>query len=155
MATTTQTVILDTTADWIPWLIIIQGKATHAKVWKYIDPDSSKPPALLDPQRPTPASVRTGATSMAELDMAQLTAFQLLDGHYKEDRKKLDRIETDLRKLSDHILDTVSRTNLPYIEDKTDVRSMLIALRTKFKPTDYAHKLEVGNKYNQLKSWTK
>ena len=32
---------------------------------------------------------------------------------------------------------------------------MLIALRTKFKPTDYARKLEVGNKYNQLKSWTK
>ena len=32
---------------------------------------------------------------------------------------------------------------------------MLIALWTRFKPTDYAHKLEVGNKYNQLKSWTK
>jgi hypothetical protein len=69
--------------------------------------------------------------------------------------KKLDRIESDLKKLSDHILETVSRANLPYIEGKTDVRSMLIALRTRFKPTDYARKLEVGNKYNRLKSWTK
>ena len=49
MATTTRTVILDTTADWIPWLIIIQGKVTHAKVWKYINPNSLKPLALLDP----------------------------------------------------------------------------------------------------------
>ena len=155
MATTTRNVILDTTADWIPWLIIIQGKATHAKVWKYIDPDSSEPLALPDPQRPTPASVRTGATTIGELDMTQLTAFQILDSYYKEDMKKLDRIESDLKKLSDHILETVSRANLPYIEGKTDVRSMLIALRTRFKPTDYARKLEVGNKYNRLKSWTK
>jgi hypothetical protein len=92
---------------------------------------------------------------MGELDMTQLTAFQILDSYYKEDMKKLDRIESDLKKLSDHILETVSRANLPYIEGKTDVRSMLIALRTRFKPTDYARKLEVGNKYNRLKSWTK
>ena len=32
---------------------------------------------------------------------------------------------------------------------------MLIALWTRFKPTNYACKLEVSNKYNQLKSWTK
>ena len=92
---------------------------------------------------------------MGELDMTQLTAFQILDSYYKEDIKKLDRIKSDLKKLSDHILETVSRANLPYIEGKTDVRSMLIALRTRFKPTDYARKLEVGNKYNRLKSWTK
>jgi hypothetical protein len=49
MATTTRNVILDTTADWIPWLIIIQGKATHVKAWKYIDPDSLEPLALPDP----------------------------------------------------------------------------------------------------------
>ncbi len=54
--------------------------------------------------------------------------------------KKLDRIESDLKKLSDHILETVSRANLPYIEGKTDVRSMLIALRTRFKPTVKASK---------------
>ena len=29
---------------------------------------------------------------------------------------------------------------------------MLITLQAKFKPTNYAYKLEVGNKYNQLKS---
>ena len=87
--------------------------------------------------------------------MTQLTAFQILDSYYKEDVKKLDWIKSDLKKLSDHILETVSRANLPYIEGKTDVRSMLIALRTRFKPIDYAHKLEVGNKYNRLKSQTK
>ena len=32
---------------------------------------------------------------------------------------------------------------------------MLIALQTRFKPTDYTCKLEVSNKYNRLKSWTK
>jgi hypothetical protein len=89
---------------------------------------------------------------MGELDMTQLTVFQILDSYYKEDMKKLDRIKSNLKKLSDYILETVSRANLPYIEGKTDVRSMLIALRTRFKPMDYARKLEVSNKYNRLKS---
>jgi hypothetical protein len=66
--------------------------------------------------------------------------------------KKLDQVKSNLKKLSDHILETVSRANLLYIEGKTDVRSMLIALRSRFKPTDYACKLEVSNKYNRLKS---
>ena len=66
--------------------------------------------------------------------------------------KKLDWIKSDLKKLSDHILETVSQANLLYIKGKTDARSMLIALQTRFKPTDYACKLEVSNKYNCLKS---
>jgi hypothetical protein len=66
--------------------------------------------------------------------------------------KKLDRIKSNLKKLSDYILETVLRANLLYIEGKTDVQSMLIALQSRFKPTDYAYKLEVSNKYNRLKS---
>jgi len=42
--------------------------------------------------------------------------------------KKLDQIKSNLKKLSDHILETVSRANLLYIKGKSDVRSMLIAL---------------------------
>jgi hypothetical protein len=42
--------------------------------------------------------------------------------------KRLNQIKSDLKKLSDHILETVSRANLLYIKGKTDVRSILIAL---------------------------
>jgi len=94
-------------------------------------------------------------TSIAKLDITQLTAFQLLDSYYKEEMKKVDQIKSSLKKLGDHILDTVLLTNLLYIEGKVDMQSMLIVLWTRFKPTDYAYKLEVGNKYNRLKSWTK
>ena len=154
MATTTQNVILNTTANWIPWLIVIQGKATHANVWKYINPDS-EPLALPNPKRPEPSAILAGATSVANLNATQLTAFQILDSHYKEDKKALKQIKSKLRKLGDYILETISLTKLPYIKGKTDVWLMLIALWTTFRPTNYACKLEVGNKYNSLRSWTK
>jgi hypothetical protein len=49
----------------------------------------------------------------------------------------------------------VSTNNIVYINDKTMVYQMLVALKKRLAPTDYARKLELACKYNKLKKFLK
>jgi len=49
----------------------------------------------------------------------------------------------------------VSTNNIVYIEDMTLVYQMLVALKKRLAPTDYARKLDLARKYNKLKTYSK
>jgi len=89
MTTSTESkinLILDKPSDWIQWFFIIQDTAKTNKVWQYIDPSKIKDklPTLEPPKRPTPKDVLPTATSIANLDPNQLTAYNQLYAKYKD-----------------------------------------------------------------------
>jgi len=69
--------ILNKPSDWIQWFFIIQDTAKTNKVWQYIDPSKTKDelPKLEPPHRPIPADVLPNATSIAQLNQIQPTAY--------------------------------------------------------------------------------
>lgn len=66
-------IILKTSADWEAWINVIKTIAQAARVWDLIDPDIAAEPELpQEPRKPTPSSIRYGATSDTDLDEKQL-----------------------------------------------------------------------------------
>jgi hypothetical protein len=54
-----------------------------------------------------------------------------------------------------HIAATVAASNIVYINDKSTVYQMLVALKKRLAPTDYARKLEISQKYLTIKAFSK
>jgi len=79
--------ILDKPSDWIQWFFIVQDTAKTNKVWQYIDLSKKKDELLKlePPNRPTPADALPTATSIAQLNQHQLTAYNQLYAEYKDD----------------------------------------------------------------------
>ena len=79
--------ILDKPSDWIQWYFVIQDTAKNNEVWEYIDLSIKKDafPKLGTPKQPTPADIHTTATTIAQPDQHQLTAYNQLYTKYKDD----------------------------------------------------------------------
>lgn len=153
---TTKAVILDQPSDWESWLFVVKTIANGGDTWRFIDPDLELEPVVPNrPEKPKPQSVNPAKTSLLELDATEKETFKLLLSDYKEDlaiaKQVLDTIQT-VRK---HLVTTVSMNNIVYINDKTTVYQMLVALKKRLAPTDYARKLELACKYNKLKTYSK
>ena len=74
---------------------------------------------------------------------------------YKENLAIAKQILDTIQTVRKHIVTTVSTRNIVYINDKTTVHQMLVALKKRLAPTDYARKLELARKYNKLKTYSK
>jgi hypothetical protein len=155
-STTTKAVILDQPSDWESWLFVVKTIADGGDTWRYINPDLNTEPVVPNrPEKPKPQSVNPAKTSLLELDETEKETFKLLLSDYKEDlaiaKQVLDTIQT-VRK---HLVTTVSMNNIVYINDKNTVYQMLVALKKRLAPTDYARKLDLAHKYNKLKTYSK
>ena len=155
-STTAKTVILDQPSDWKPWLFIVKTMADGGDIWIYINPDLQTEPVIpIRPNRPTPQDVNVNKTTVVELDPAERDIYKVLLSVYKEDLANTNKILDTIQAVRTHIVTTVSAKNITYIDDKDTVYKMLIALKKRLAPTDYARKLEVIRKYNKLKTFTK
>jgi hypothetical protein len=74
MATTAQTtirkeLILINHEQWNTWIISLRSKVDKYDLWPYIDPDAAAAdvPELVQSTRPTYATVKPGATNLADL----------------------------------------------------------------------------------------
>ena len=111
MATTTQPIIrkeliLTNHEQWDTWILSLRSKVDRYKLWPYIDPDVAEAdvPKLVEPTRPTYATVKQGATKLADLsaeDRLELTELRTI---YLEDQRTFhqphprDRARTRVRK---------------------------------------------------------
>ena len=94
MATTTQTAIrkeltLVNLEQWDTWILSLRSKVDKYDLWPYLDPDTAAAdvPELVRPTRPTYATVKQGATKLADLsaeDRAELTELRTI---YLEDQR--------------------------------------------------------------------
>jgi len=107
-------VILNQPSDWIQWFFIIQDTAKTNKVWQYVDPSKKDElPKLEPPSRPTPRDVLPTATSIAQLDPNQLTAYNQLYAEYKDDLRVHLKRERDINDIRNYIVRTTSVAYLP------------------------------------------
>src|SRR5271155_1631553 len=156
MATTTKTVILDLPSHWDSWIFVVKSIADGGDVWKYINPDLENEPAIPSrPEKPTAKDVNPAKSSTTSLTTTELDMYKVLLTEYREDLATVKQVLDTLQTVRNHVVTTISVTNVVYIKDKTTVYQMLVALKKRLAPTDYARKLEVVRRYNKLKSYSK
>ena len=139
-----------------PWLFIVKIIANSGDTQKYIDLDlDTKPIVPNRPKKPNPQDVNPSKTSLLTLNVEEKETFKLLLSMYKEDLAIAKQVLDTIQIVRNHIVTTVSTTNIVYINDKTMVYQMLVALKKRLAPTDYARKLDLTYKYNKLKKFSK
>ena len=130
MATITQTpVILASEKDWEPWIELIKTVSLEYDLWEHIDPSTpwAQVPRLVQPVRPTPATVKppqavvasSSSSSLTETKFSDLDAnekeqLRRLDDEYQYDRKVYKQQTEALAKLQSKVQATVSKDHLPY-----------------------------------------
>jgi hypothetical protein len=155
-STTSKTVTLDQPSNWKPWLFVVKTIADGGDIWKYINPELDTEPVVPNrPEKPTPQEINPNKPSILGLDAAEKETFKLLLSVYKEDLAIAKQVLDTIQTVRNHIVKTVSTKNITYIDDKTTVYQMLVALKKRLAPTDYAQKLDVVQKYNKLKTYSK
>ena len=88
MSTSKPTVILNTKADWGPWLFVISTMAVGGEIWEFINPDLPEQP--LEPTRPVAPLAREASisnspnTTLATLTSDKQEVYKLLYNKYKE-----------------------------------------------------------------------
>ena len=156
MSNTTKQVILNSPTNQELWLFIVKTIADRGDVWKYINPDLPQDPAVPPrPVKPTPDLVNADKLTILDLDLVERETYKLLLADYKEELVVVKQIHDSLQAVRTHIVTTVSATNISYIDDKPSIYQMLLALKKRLAPTDYARKLDVVTKYNKLKIFGK
>ena len=130
--------------------------ADGGDAWEYVNPDLAEEPVVpRRPAGPTARDVNPQKASIVELDDAEKETYKLLMVEHRENSAVTKQVLDAIQTVRNYILTTVSSRNIVYIKDKSTVFQMLVALKKRLAPTDYARKLEVVHKYNKLKTYSK
>lgn len=130
--------------------------AVSGGVWRYINPDLENPiPEPIRPVAPSPAeaSLVEGHTTFASLTPDEREIFKLIYSEYKESLSLARQEMETLKAIRNHLVTSVSKDNIVYIETKDTIYDMLVALKKRLAPTDEARKLEVIDKYRRLRQF--
>ncbi len=136
---TTKTVVLDEPSDWELWLFVIKTIADRGDTWPYIDPDLPEEPAVpTRPVMPKITDINLQKNTLSQLDTTEKEMLKLSLAMYKEDLINTNKILDTIQSVCKHIITTISTRNIIYINDKTTVYQMLVALKKRLAPMDYA-----------------
>jgi hypothetical protein len=147
-------VILASPNDWDEWIEVIKSKANNNRLWKYVDPSTSKTelPKLKEPVRALPKDVNTrGLTKLSELDEDEKEELRTRKSDHRDNlklyRKQLSALDT----LRSQILSSISRTYLVYTFKCDSTYDVLVSLKQRIAPSDHAQKLQIAAQYVRLK----
>ena len=166
-STTRSQVVLSSSEDWDKWIELIKTAALKAKVWTFVDPDTSKQqlPELVAPTRPSPGDVKESSTDSntpegtqtigsivkySQLSEDEKQQLLLLQKDYEFDRKKFQQQEEALNDLRIRIQETVKRDYLSYTFKCNSAYDMLVKLKQRFAPLDNAQKRELIAEWKKL-----
>jgi hypothetical protein len=155
-SSTTKAVILDKPSDWEPWLFVVKAMAEGGDTWDYMNPNLES--ELVVPKRPMmpkPNDVNPTKTDVLTLTTEETEKYKVMITLYRDEQMVTNWILDIIQTIRNHIVSIVSAKNIRYINDKTTLYQMLVALKKRLAPMDYARKLEVVYKYNKLKKFTK
>ena len=153
---TTKTVTLDQPFDQESQLFVVKTIADRGDIQTYINLDLDAEPAVPNqPAKPTPQEVNPSKTTIMALDTTERETFKLLLANYKEDLVVAKQVLDTIQAVRTYIVTTVTTKNIVYIKGKTMVYQMLVALKKRLALTDYARKLDITQKYNKLKTYSK
>jgi reverse transcriptase-like protein/Pol polyprotein/gag-pre-integrase-like protein len=156
MATTKVNVILKDAEDWLEWIEVIKSAAIGLEIWEYIDPATIRErlPKLEEPVWPTPATVKTGAKGISELDEDEKDEYKSLKKRYNLLVTKYETRKRGLGTIRTKVQETVTRSNLQYTFRKDSPYDMLVALRDRYAPSDATRTRELKLKYEKVKTST-
>ena len=144
-------VILKDSADWDEWLLIVKGMAKRGGISEYVDLTVTK--ELEEPAQPaipTYSSVKQGAVSLADLDTTQQRDLSMRREDFREASRTYRDKRDAIKDLDHHIMTTVDRQNILYLDGAHTLYQKLMALKKRLAPTDRARTLEITRKYRDL-----
>lgn len=144
-------VVLKRRGDWDDWIIIVEALAKRRAIEKFVDLTTGyEPVEPARPAPPTPAFVKVGAQSVAELSADEKLDYTILLEDFEEVLATYKEAKKALKELEHHILSTTDRKNLRYLKGQGSVYKMLLALKTRLAPMDSMRILEVRKRYRAL-----
>jgi len=162
MATTAQTairkeLILTNHEQWDTWILSLRSKVDRYKLWRYIDPDVAEAdvPELVEPTRPTYATVKQGATKLADLsaeDRLELTELRTI---YLEDQRTYTKQWEVYNELRDWFLQTTATSLHPFFIHESKPRLMLIEIKKRCTVINHIREIELGQEYAKQKQTPK
>src|SRR5436305_15237973 len=100
-------------------------------------------------------NVNLEKTSILTLSAQEKESYKLLLAMYKEELANTKQILNTIQTIRNYIVTTVSSRNIVYINNKNTIYQMLVALKKRLAPTNYTRKLDLAQKYNKLKTYSK
>ena len=76
--------VLNGPEDWYDWLDYLKDLSRAKRVWNFVDPDLPDVPDLVEPEIPSPASVKQGAATVTDLDDAEKASLGILQRLYAQ-----------------------------------------------------------------------
>ena len=155
-SSTTKTTVLNQPSHQEPWLFVIKTIAKGGDAWKYLNLELDIEPIV--PNRPkilTTIDVNLEKTSILTLSTQEKESYKLLLVIYKEELANTKQILDTIQTIWNYIVTIVSSCNIVYINKKTIVYQMLVALKKRLALTNYTRKLDLARKYNKLKTYSK
>jgi hypothetical protein len=150
-STTKISVVLKESADWDEWILIVSAMARRGDVTEYVNLTATTEPAEpARPAIPTFSTVKPGAASLAALDETQQKQLLMLREDFKEISRTYREKRDALKDIEQHIMTTVDRQNILYLDGADTVYQKLMALKKRLAPTDRARTLEVTRRYREL-----
>ena len=143
-------VLLTSQSKWTPWINQIRFRALDARIWQYIDPNSTAVAEPTKPPKPSLSNINPTAMSFQNLTPAEFDMYKFMMNEYTRDKAEFNQTMSSISAIRTLIFKILPVDSYIYIEDLTTVRSMLDSLRQQFKPTDRTRQLKVTKRYQKL-----
>ena len=162
MATTPQTtirkeLILINHEQWKTWVVSLRSKVDKYDLWPYIDPDTAAAnvPELVRPTRPTYATVKPGATNLADLSTREQQELTELRAIYLEDQRLFTKQWEVYNELRDWFIQTTATSLHPFFIEESNPRLMLIEIKKRCTIINHIREIELGQEYAKQKQTPK
>ena len=131
-------------------MLVVNTKARRGGVKDLIDVDAVELSEPTRPILPTYSAVKAIASSMKDLDANEQRDLMIFRENYKEVLKEY-RDKTDaLKGIQQHIVASVDRQLIWYLDGADTVHQKLVALKKRLAPTDRARKTDIARRYREL-----
>jgi len=159
MTTAKESIILQKEKDWEPFLEIVKSTSNEYKLWKYINPSTTKAqlPSLTEPTKPTYLDIR-GPIQIPALNIEEgihiaalkrppqysdLTPdekeeYRNLIDDWRHSIRKHEQQEQGLAKVHTSIIKIVAFEHMHYTYNIATVYDLMVNLKNRFAPTDKA-----------------
>jgi Reverse transcriptase (RNA-dependent DNA polymerase)/Pol polyprotein, beta-barrel domain len=140
----TTTVVLTSPDNWDLWLSDIRRIAKAYDIWDHINPDFANSTDLVEPPKPSPQDLF--GRPIEQLDEGQRIAWKDHIDNHKRKLEQYDRKKKAMANLEARIGSTVSLKCQKMIQKLSTAKEILVRLRERVAPTDYARELNVTSR---------
>lgn len=155
ISATKTSIVLKDSKDWQKWISVILTTSQEHGLCDYVNPNTPRTDLLVlsKPIKPTPNTIKpfvppatepnaTGTTKYKDLNKGKRAQLALDTSIYIHESADYEKKIQALGRLHTKILETIYSDNLPYTFNKTTIYDILLTLKERFAPSDYARKQE-------------